>query len=299
MNKEYWKYVFKKWLKQLGLILSYIATAIGIIAAFKGSDFIKDTIEVDVILYMFFSIVLISFIFSLPKSRRSYKVEGLNGCTIELIIGDMFNEKCDFVIPTNTSFDTCKDAIKSSSVQGQFCKRYCSNNTKLLNTYIEEQLDRIKSKRTDRLDKIVGNKFQYPLNTIITFRLEPSADSQRFHWIAINDFGPNSQIVPDSVCLHESFNALWNYLSTYRVVRDLCIPILGTGLTSVNQPVFDILEYCIDSFIIHSKNGNIVKTLKIYFYPSDKDVFDNFNIVSNYIKYRVKNSIHLERKSSF
>lgn len=293
-NKECWKYVLKRWWKSFIYILTFVATVVTILSVCKE---INDYhLTVTFFLIIFFWIGIVSFIISLPKNYLSYRISGLNGTKIELIIGDMFCEKCDMVIPTNTCFDVDSESIKKQSVQGQFCKIYYHEDTGLLDKNIEIKLKELNCAKKKLEDKTIGKKIQYPLNTIITLQSGQRADEQRFHWIAINHSGCQSEVITNSICLHKSIDALWEYLSAHCKIRDLCLPILGTGHAGINLPLPDIVEYYIDSFIIHSKNSNIVRTLKIYLYPNSEDVFENYKYISSYLQYRSENSTNLERK---
>lgn len=293
LNKECWKYVLKRWWKSFFAILTLITTIVTILSVCEGMDV---NLSISFFLINLLGIGVVSFIMSLPQNYKTYHISGLNGTKIELIIGDMFKENCDMVIPTNTCFDVDRKSIKEQSVQGQFCKIYYDNDTGLLDENIENLLIKLDCSKEYLKDKVVGKKIQYPLNTIITLQSGQRADEQRFHWIAINHSGCQSEVLTESICLHKSINALWEYLSTHRKIRNLCLPILGTGHAGMNLPLPDVVEYYIDSFIIHSKSSNIVRILKIYLYSGSDSVFENYKYIANYLKYRSQNTLNLELK---
>lgn len=296
LNKECWKYVLQRWWKSFVYILSFVATIVTILSVCEGINIHNFTVNFFLVNLLWISVV--SFMIVLPKNYTSYRISGLSGTKIELIIGDMFNEKCDMVIPTNTCFDVDWESIKKRSVQGQFCRIFYGDDTGLLNKNIEEHLSKLKCTKEYLKKKVVGKKIQYPINTIITLQSGQRADEPRFHWIAINHSGIRSEVDTNSICLHKSIDALWDYLTVNRRVRDLCLPILGTGHACMNQPLPDVVEYYIDSFIIHSQNSNIVKSLKIYLYPNSEDVFENYKYIANYLQYRSSNTLNLEKKYS-
>lgn len=287
LNKECWKYVLSRWWRCMVYVLSLIATVMTIL---------NQSVDMNQIIILLLCSILISLIMSLPRNYVSYCIEGLNGTKIDLIIGNMFDENCDMVIPTNTCFDVDWGSISSQSVQGQFCKKFYQGNTDLLNNDIEKLLHTLNCPTEYLASKEIGKKIQYPINTIITLQLGQQADDQRFHWIAINHSDDKSHVVRESVCLHKSIDTLWNHLGRYCKIRDLCLPILGTRYATKNLPLPDVVEYYIDSFIIHSKNNNLVRTLKIYLYPASDNVFEYYNVINNYLRYRAKSSMNIENK---
>lgn len=293
LNEECWKYVLKRWWKSFIAILTFITTIITILSVCNE---IVINFSISFFLINILIVALVSLLTCLPFNYKSFYIKGLHGTKIQLIIGNMFDEKCDMVIPTNTCFDVDWKSIKEQSVQGQFCKLFYDKDSGLLNEDIEKKLKELSCNTTYLEHKVIGKKIQYPINTIITLQSGQRADAQRFHWIAINHSGNESEVIADSMCLHKSINALWEYLSVNRKIRDLCLPILGTGHASINLPLPDVVEYYIDSFIIHSKSNNIVKTLKIYLHPGSDCVFENYKYIANYLKYRSQNTLNLELK---
>lgn len=274
-------------------ILTFVTTIITFLSFCNG---VKISFSFIFFLINVIFIALVSFFLSLPRNYKSFLISGIHNTNIEVIIGDMFDDVCDLVVPTNTCFDVDKESTSAHSIQGKFCIKYYNNDAGLLDKDVEDLLRSLDCEKKCLEQKNIGKRVQYPINTIITLSLNRFANTPKFHWIAINHSDNNTGVIHDSIDLRKSIDALWGYLEGYKKLRDLCLPMLGTGHGGQNEPLPDLVEYYIDSFISHSQKRNIVKTLKIYLYPDKENVFENYKYITNYLHYRSREALNVERK---
>lgn len=290
LNKMYWTYIFSGWWKRCVKLLSLFCTVLSLFAIFD----VKNTSVIIIILTVV--ICILSFLLSIPRHYKKIKINNLNNTYVEIIIGDMFNEKCDMIISTNTCFDTSPECIKDDSLQGLFCKKIYNSDYSLLSDNVQCELRKLGT-HTEQLDKKnIGNNIQYPINTIITISNGSSAEVQRFHWIAINHSNNVTGVIEESVDIYKSVISVWEYLYCQGIRRDLCFPMIGTGYAGQQIGNSDLAEFIIDSFIFYSQKRAITNTLKLYLYPKNISIFEDFCIIVNYLKYRSQHHINIAKK---
>jgi hypothetical protein len=96
---------------------------------------------------------LISIALNLPRRSVSRSLSSPNS-TIEIKIGDLFDEPGHLVIGANDIFDTeLGEVIKPSSVQGQFLTRVYHGDQKRLDAEIDAALEPLKSERKRETNK--------------------------------------------------------------------------------------------------------------------------------------------------
>lgn len=296
-SKIYLRVIYFEWIK---LLFSILCTAVTLISI---TTFIKDIEQPSFTFLEIILLCLTALVFSalivLPSILKKYNIKGQEGVQIQLMYGDILDSRFNIVIPTNTSFDTDRTCIKSNSIQGQFCDRfYCGRsielNEKLIHFINENNIEGAQAP-----NKKVGNKIRYPINSIVHLATGSSADDQIFYWIAINNHDDYGNVPTENICITESIQALWEHLEKQRKVQSLAIPILGTGLTGINQPTFDVLEYIVDSFIQITSRHKIADVLRIYIYPKNHISFQDFELADRYLKFRCENPLTIKTKNIF
>lgn len=297
LGRIYLRIIASKWILMSINILCTVLTILTISIYVKGINAPSLTISQAIVV---FSIIFIgAFIATIPSIFKSYNIKGIEGVRIQLLFGDILNSKMDIVIPTNTSFDTDWSCIKATSIQGQFCNRFYKGLDKYLGAKLNELLSNMYLTEIELTNKRVGNKTRYPINTIVPLKRGESAESQVFYWIAINDHDDAGNVPLDTICITRSVSELWDYLRRNRKVRSIAIPILGTGLSGVNQSSFDVFEYIVDSFIVMSLKHKIADTLRIYIYPKDYMSFQDFELANQYLRFRCEHPFNIESKCVF
>lgn len=92
--------------------------------------------------------------------------------TIEIKIGDLFDEPGHLVIGANDVFDTEPgEVIKPSSVQGQFLTRVYHGDHRRLDAEIDAALEPIKAERKREPGKQKGKIWRYPIGTTLVLGL--------------------------------------------------------------------------------------------------------------------------------
>ncbi len=215
-----------------------------------------------------------------------------------MVIGDILTDPYDIVIPTNNYFDTSWEVISKKSIQGQYAisKYY---GLKQLDESIEDAINRagLHGKRNDQ--KIIGKNIRYPIHSIISLTNTKYIDSRSCYWIAISNFSNTGSIIKEDVDIHKSITALWQHLRKHVRVRNLSIPVIGTGLTPTSVPQFDVIEFIVDSFLCEIQKSKIVDTLRIYLYDKGEDTYTTFHLASQYIQHRIENLSATELKHKF
>lgn len=295
-NKYYIRTLFCKWIQIFLTSASFGCGWIGVVLSCVDTS---NEFKWKIIISLFIVTILISFFWAIPNCYKSFKISGNGGSKIELVVGDILKDSDDMIIPSNTFFDTSRQIISSKSIQGQLVNRKYDGCLADLNDGIKVALENSKMEGKFVSEKVVGNQIRYPLNTILAVSKSSLSDSQRFYLLALCDFTNEGDIIKDKTNIHDSINSIWKYLQEHIHVRNLCIPVLGTGLTSKNIPQFDVMEVIIDSFLVEVTKLRFVDTLRIYLYPKGPETFTAFHLAGQYIQHRIENISAIELKPIF
>ena len=292
-------------IKDLGYKTNYLLGGFGIIwktitksVAFLGTlvttfellnTFYQDTFHFDFFVkhYLVILLIIVALSFFLSLNYRFSKTFSINGCDskITIKIGNIINESNSFVISTNTSFITIREAgfISKKSVQGQFEDKYYLNNLSTLDSLLSNSLKGVASQNEI---EIKGKKYNvYSPGTIAQIH----KDEQSIYFMALNDInesGQNSSRRIDDY--YKAISELWNYIEVYGHTDDLAIPLIGTGRAGIEgltkeKVAFDL----IDTFITQSINKTICTRLIVYIHPSDLETV-NIKRLLEYASFKTK-----------
>lgn len=277
--KESWSKVINKNLWLLGAIWLIISL---IHFFFKQSNPIPQTPDIFLILFLISS--LLAIISTIPPLNVVDKIKDKD-ITIRILIGNLFNQKGDIVVNTNSTFDTTfkNDFISPHSIQGQLTKREY-DKVEHLDEKIAAQLNDIKP--VNKHSRSESKEHQYEIGTIIKLN---HRSGFRSYWVAmadVNEFGkPNGKFENLQICLE----SLWRFIGEKGHMTRLIIPILGSGKTGINENRFTILKEIIFSFVAYAKEQKITDELVICIYPSDiKDGKLDIYELKKYLNYQCK-----------
>lgn len=193
------------------------------------------------ILVLFFSL-LIKFIYLLI--RKSLIIKGKN-YIVEVEYGDILKEKnCKRVISFDECFTTivgdAPSEIKPSSICGQYLAENPNINIQNLISNAGLQPSRTKSK--------YNHKERFDSGKIV-----PNGDDLLMAFAQLDEEGKGKFFS------HEEFlnclSVLWKEIDKYYGQKDVCIPVLGSGITRMNDSSLtqqELLDIIIESYKLSS-----------------------------------------------
>ncbi len=188
---------------------------------------------------------------------------------IEIVIGNLFNLDGDFIIGSNSTFDTkiSPDLISEQSIQGQFTTRYYGTDTANY-CRLDDELDTaLKTEKYEELNgERKGKKKRYSLGTIV--KLFPK--NRIGYFVAIADLNEHGTASGDFNQLKDIFAKIWLFIGERGTKNVLIIPVLGSGFTRLNVSREEIIREIIKSFIAACSEKTFTDKLTIVL--SEKDV---------------------------
>lgn len=224
-----------------------------------------------------FSLIM-ALVRNFPRRAISCTLSAPNS-TIEIKIGNLFEEKTHLVIGTNDVFDTkLREIIKPSAVQGQFLehKNQYKYDLARLDAEIEAALrDKgVKGKRDNQ--KKQGKSWRYPIGTTITL----GSPENCYFWTVYGQMGNDLKVQSNVDYIWTSLSNLWAEIRLKGNGMNVAMPIIGSDLARTNLPRMALLQLIIISFIAASKKEFITKKLTIMVYPQDVDTIDFWELAN-------------------
>ena len=228
----------------------------------------------------YLGLVSISLAFAFIKCfpRRSIcKTLSSPDSTIEIKIGDLFDEPGHLVIGANDVFDTeLGEVIKPSSVQGQFLKRIYNNDRAKLDADIEVVLEKFENIKTSEPNKNRGKSWRYPIGTTIVL----GTFNKRYFWTAYGHMGNDLKVSSDADSIWNSLSNLWVEVRNKGHGEEIAIPVIGADLARTNLPRMALIKLIIISFVAASKKEIISKKLTLIIYYKDLENINFYELES-------------------
>ena len=233
-------------------------------------------------------LILVALVISVFINRPINSInEKLNNrdITITIVIGDFFEQKGDYIVGTNTTFDTnlTEGIIFKNSIQGQFSTKYFEGKIELLDELIEKQLElendfTIDSNKTGKRNRYpIGKTIQIKYNDVTAYFLALAE---------MNKYGVASSSY-ENILL--SLSNLWDYISSHGSTDPLVIPILGTGFSRIEIEKEIIIQEIVKSFIAACSEKRFTNNLIIVIYPKDyEDAELDLNKLHEFLKCQCK-----------
>jgi hypothetical protein len=213
---------------------------------------------------------LISIALNLPRRSVSRSLSSPNS-TIEIKIGDLFDEPGHLVIGANDIFDTeLGEVIKPSSVQGQFLTRVYHGDQKRLDAEIDAALEPLKSERKRETNKKKGKFWRYPIGTTLVL----GSSDRRYFLNAYGYMSNDLRVKSTADDIWRSLSCLWEQVRLKGHGLEVAIPIIGSDLARTNLPRMTLTKLIIISFIAASKKDFVSNKLTVVIYPKDLDSVD-------------------------
>lgn len=202
-----------------------------------------------------------------PITRVSYKLPNKD-YVIDVRIGDVFDGSNDVIVSTNTTFDTsmADGLIATDSLQGQVATQFFQSNT----DEIDQQLQReLANDPAQQRDDAPGKKLEYPIGTVARVR----SHGRIFYFVAMARLSANGTASSSLRDVEDALDALWVYIVGHGELRNLSIPLMGTGRGRTGYPRKKMVERIAQSFADGSKDKIFSNRLSIVVRPEDAENF--------------------------
>ncbi|GLV27489.1 hypothetical protein TomTYG75_00160 [Sphingobium sp. TomTYG75] len=202
-----------------------------------------------------------------PITRVSYKVPGKD-YLVEVRIGDIFSGSNDVIISTNTTFDTnmASGLIATDSLQGQVATRFFQANTDEIDRQLN--IDLVKANGTPRHDapcKVT----EYPIGTVARVK----AHGRTFYFVAMSRLNAQGTAGTTLREVEDALSSLWAFILTHGELKNLSVPLMGTGRGRTGYPRKKMAERIAQSFADGSKDRIFSNRLSIVIRPEDAENF--------------------------
>ena len=169
-------------------------------------------------------------VFARPRLLASARIQGTDS-HIEVRVCDMFSQKGDLIISSNTTFDTTIEdgTISARSSQGQYTIKFC-NSVEQLDRDLDAALAGIPSIPRNKNDKPYGKLNEYEIGTVASV----DCGGRRAYFVALAVFNSYRVASATRQDIWDSLPRIWEYIRTRGEFGPLCCPVLGSGRSRVN-----------------------------------------------------------------
>ncbi|TCQ06398.1 macro domain-containing protein [Sphingomonas sp. PP-CC-3A-396] len=202
-----------------------------------------------------------------PITRVSYKVPGRD-YVVEVRIGDIFAGTNDVVVSTNTTFDTsmANGLIATDSLQGQVATRFFQSNTDEIDKQL--QIDLANANGTPRVDA-PGKGIEYAIGTVARVK----GHGRTFYFVAMSRLNAQGTASTTIREVEDALSSLWAFILTHGELKNLSVPLMGTGRGRTGYPRKKMSERMAQSFADGSKDQVFSNRLSIVIRPEDAENF--------------------------
>lgn len=258
MSREFWKFFFVS----VGTISS-VVTLVSFVFQLQNPSCLV------VFLYIL-GVIVLSIAFALWQTwrKKAIMLKISNNLTISVKAGDLFSYAQNdnyVVIPVNEYFDTIVDdkVINKGSLHGQFILKYYADDPTKLHDEIENYL------ATQQIEGIIvprdhsnGYKKKYPLGTCAIIK----HNHTNFVLLALTHFDKEDHAYVELSEFGRSISHLCHFLSEKVGTTPVYMPLMGMGLSRLNQSAQFILKYIIDT-IVGIKGLAMLGGIHVVIYP--------------------------------
>lgn len=201
-----------------------------------------------------------------PVTRVTYKVSKKDLCYV-VRVGDLFDCDADLVVSCNTTFETdmASGLISPNSLQGQLVARYFEAKTDELDRQISKALKRVAATESEP-----GKKKRYPIGTVAKL----TAHGKNIYLLAMAELNDHGTARSSTAMVDTALDKLWVFLAEQGELRDIAVPVVGTGRGRVELPRKKIIERIAQSFADASATRKFSNKLIIVISPEDAERYD-------------------------
>lgn len=288
----YWRCYFspKKVVKAIFVFWGCTVSLWEVAAVFIPSIEIPSDIRLVVFLVLLGLSVLAGLWVSRPRFHISHRLHDMD-IVLEIIVADMFKLRGQYVIGTNTTFDTTlgMNFISPKSLQGQFTRKYY-DDVAHLDSDLEAVL-RLETHQTDNT-RTKGKNKKYQMGTVAKI----SPKSQTAYFVAIADMNDHGNAQSTFENLKKSLASLWDFLLNRGDMEPLIMPILGTGFSRINERRESIVHEIVSSFIAACSSRKFCEKLTIVIHPRDLAACDiKWGDLDKYVEHVCRYTSHRQR----
>jgi Domain of unknown function (DUF6430) len=225
--------------------------------------------------FVLLALIAASLVFGLarawPRKRISRHFESPD-ITIEVVVGDIFEQQSHLVVGFSDVFDTDTTngvVIDPTSVQGQFQDRIYGGDLVRLDTELAAALIDVQVLKTEsRTDKKSGKLDRYAIGTVAVL-----GDPSRHYFCIAYTKMKNNLIVESNVdLLWQSLGTVWEAVYLRGQRKPVSIPIVGSELARIAcLDKESLLKMILLSFVARSRQAVVCKELKIVVRRNDYD----------------------------
>ena len=215
----------------------------------------------------FIGIIFAGIVFSIWQTYRKTEltIRVNDKCKVKIFTGDLFdfaNHDSVVVIPVNEFFDTQVDEeiISSSTLHGQFIRRYFNNSIDILENEIKKALQNVSCFELRRNHAVKTSK--YPLGTCIDIEV----DDKLFVLVALTHFSKTNIAWTSLYEYGNVVRKLMTHLIKVSGLKSVYMPLMGTGLARIDHTSQFILKYMLDT-ILSMNHLSISGGLNVVLYP--------------------------------
>ena len=200
-----------------------------------------------------------------PIIRFSYKLPGKD-LTVEVQIGDLFDGANDVIVSTNTTFDTdmAGGLIDTDSIQGQVATKFFNANTAEIDRQLDLDLSGLQG--MPRADA-KGKNVEYPIGTVARVK----SHNRTFYFVAMSRLNTQGNASSSPRNIEDALEATWTFVRTNGSLRNLSIPLMGTGRGRTGIPRKKMVERIAQSFVDGAKDQIFSNRLSIVIRPQDAE----------------------------
>lgn len=261
------------------LFRSYLAVVSGISTVFSFVLIffnIPENAKINVFIASLILFVLTYLTMWIYANKLTHRTISINGTTVEIIVGDIFQQKGSLkVIPFNEYFDTQVDdqIISSKTLNGQYIKQHLNESPEFLRKQIhdDERLKRVISYADAKKNPIT--RIKYPLGTIYK--------RDDYLLLAFSKFDAENRAYLDSKTFWACLINMWNEIDILHAGNSVCLPLLGTGITRMNNMALseqEILELIVTSLKVSGLKMNWNIKLRIVIHESNRDSINFYSL---------------------
>lgn len=218
--------------------------------------------------------LLISWL--LTRRKDSLKLKLSNTLTVNVKAGDLFDFASGtnyVVIPVNEYFDTEVNTkiVSPSSLHGQFINKHFEYNHPVLHEQIESYLtkNKVENIEVSNRPNEGGYNKKYPLGTCVPVQV----GQVTYILVALTHFDNEDHAYVELSEFGRCISSVCRFIDNNAGNRPVYMPLMGMGLSRLNQTGQFILKYTLDT-IVGVKDLAIPGGLNIVVYPPTVKTLD-------------------------
>lgn len=223
--------------------------------------------------------ITFSFWYTWPTTKITRKFKSSN-TEICIKTGDLFSQPHNIVVTSSDYFDTTIPQGTKVSLKAQMIDKFFSNNIQTLDNLIQKSLQDQGINGIYNSSK-KGKKLKFPIGSTAII---PIQQNRIFITILaeLSFINNTKHISSDPEKLNISLTQLWKCVRAEGRMKEVSLPVLGTGLSGINLSSLMIIESIILSYAIHSKSKRICDKLTIMI-PENKYDPKDFHEVCKFL----------------